>query len=380
MVTQGANGDYCLIGQDTVSSWYKQQVETGQLTKDPIQLSVVTRLQQLNDELVKAAEPSSLEKLAHWFGASDTPVPRSVYIHGSVGRGKSYLMDGFFLNVQRSGKLRVHFHNFMRRFHEDMKQHEDEDDALQIVADSLADKYSLLCFDEFHVSDIADAMVLGRILQILLDRGVVMVLTSNYIPNGLYPNGLARDRFIPTIKLIEERFDICELDGDIDYRLRTLSQADMYFSPNNQQKQEQFDQLFNNLALGMTLKPSIKVSNRRMPVVARTSDAIWFDFDEICKGNYGKNDYLIIAFRFATVFLSNVPFLDTEELAEASRRFTWLIDVLYDSKTKLAILADKPLTELYADEGGESGRTLSRLQEMQSKDYLSQAIQRPQGF
>lgn len=361
-------------------TWYHSQVNSGKLIADPLQAKIIERLQALGDELSKATEPSALGLLANWFGTSGETQPRSVYIHGTVGRGKSYLMDGFFLNQPRADKLRVHFHDFMRHFHHDMKKHEGKEDALGIVANELADGSSLLCFDEFHVSDIADAMVLGRILEILLNRGVVVVATSNYAPSRLYPNGLARDRFLPAIAMIEANFDICSLDGDTDYRLRALQRAGMYLHPINVTNQASFATKFEDLALGMTLKPSMRVGSRRMPAIARTSDAIWLDFNEVCGGNYGQSDYLQLATRFATVLLSGVPQLGGPQLAEETRRFTWLIDILYDSHIKVAILAEKSLLELYAGEGGESGRTLSRLQEMQSHEYLLTEIRPPQSL
>lgn len=363
--------------QESVSTWYASQVANGKLIADTRQQEIVERLQQLSDELVKAEKPENLGLLANWFGSNDQPTPKSVYIHGSVGRGKSYLMDGFFLNQSRDDKLRVHFHDFMRRFHNDIKKHEGKEDPLAIVANELADRSSLLCFDEFHVSDIADAMVLGRMLKILLERGVVIVATSNYEPQGLYPNGLARDRFLPAIAMIEEHFDICNLDGDTDYRLRALSKTGMYLYPINADNNTKFAAMFEDLALGMRLKPSAKVGSRRMPAIARTSDALWLDFKEVCEGNYGQNDYLQLATRFATVFVSGVPRLGMEDNAESTRRFTWLVDVLYDCNIKLAILAEHSMQLLYAGEGGESGRTLSRLQEMQSNEYLAKEIRPP---
>ncbi len=309
--------------------------------------------------------------LNHLFVAADHKrCPQGLYIYGTVGRGKSFLMDGFYLNLPRTDKLRVHFHGFMRHFHADMKKHEGMKDALEHVATKLAERYRLICFDEFHVSDIADAMILSGILDVLLEKNTVIVATSNYAPEDLYPNGLARDRFLPTIDLINAKFAVHNLDGDTDYRLRILDKAGLYYFPNDKPNKKKFADLFTNLSLGMELTPWFNLGSRKMPAVQRTSDAIWLDFKEICGNNFGQHDYLRLAERFATIFISNVPRLGTETTTEALRRFTWLVDILYDMKVKLILLAEHQLTELFVGEGGESGRTVSRLEEMQSHDYL----------
>lgn len=363
-----------------MATWYSNQVASGELQADPGQAIVIERLQQLSNRLVEATQQSNSGGLLNWFGHPDAPAPRSLYIHGSVGRGKSFLMDGFFLNLPRTDKLRVHFHGFMRHFHRDMHRLKGRKNALVQVANELADRCHLLCFDEIHVSDITDAMVLGRLLKILLGRGVTVVATSNYVPSGLYPNGLARDRFLPTIEMIEDRFDVCSLDGDTDYRLRALSKADIYLTPVNADNETRFARMFDDLANGMTLKPSVRVGGRRLMARLRTSDAVWLEFSEACAGNYGQGDYLQLAERFTTVFLSGVPQLGTEATAEATRRFTWLVDVLYDTRVKLVLLAEPPLRELFTGEGGESGRTLSRLEEMQSQEYLRAEVKLPQSL
>lgn len=374
-------GEHCLVGQDTVRSWYQGNVDSGALAADPAQERVVERLQLLSNELAELdGGPGEGLISSLLSGKAKKEPPRGVYIHGSVGRGKSYLVDGFFLNLPTARKLRVHFHGFMRHYHEDVKgSGADGDDALVKVASSLSERFDLICFDEFHVSDIADAMILSRMLEVLLDAGTVLVATSNYSPDGLYPNGLARDRFLPAIALIKERLDVVSLDGDTDYRFRALSDAGLYLSPVSEENERVFEGLFGRLALGMTLKPRVKVAaGRVLPARQRTSDAIWLDYAEVCGGNYGQADYLKLGERFATVFVSGVPRLGTAGASESTRRFTWLVDVLYDLRVKLVLLAEHGLGELFEGEGGESGRTLSRLKEMQSQEYLSDSMRVPQ--
>ncbi len=375
-------GGYCRIGQDTTLAWYSSMVGNGALRPDPAQLRVVRRLQELSNRLSDGSagrqEGSFLAGLLGGSRQQGGDGTAGIYIHGSVGRGKSFLMDGFFLNLRRTDKLRVHFHGFMRHLHADMKRLDGSEDPLAQVAGRLSDRFGLICFDEFHVSDIVDAMILGRMLEIFIDQGVVLVATSNYAPDGLYPNGLARDRFLPAIKLLSSRFEVCSLDGDTDYRFRALSSADVYLAPADADMRQRFAGMFEQLANGIELTPSIPVASRRMPVRKRTSDAVWLDFAEACSGNYGQADYLQLAERFTTVFLSGVPRLGTAEQAEATRRFTWLVDVLYDSRIKLVMLAEQGLASLFEGEGGESGRTLSRLSEMQSAAYLEELVRAPQ--
>lgn len=368
----------CLIGEDAVRRWYQRRLAKGQLRPDPAQERLVERLQLLADGLIAKRDERRRGYLDRLLGrARPHERLRGLYVHGAVGRGKSFLVDGFFLNLQRKDKLRAHYHGFMQRFHAEMARAASDDDGLAAFADRLADRHAVLCLDEFHVSDIADAMILGRLLERLLGHGVVLVATSNYPPAGLYPNGLARDRFLPAIRLLEERLEVFDLDGPEDYRLRTLEQASLYYHPLSPANQARLKERFGELAKGMNLRRSVRVGSRRMRALRRTSDALWLDFAEACGGSYGQGDYLSIAARFATVFLSGVPRLGREDNAEATRRFTWMIDVLYEARTKLLLLAEAPLDELYAGAGGESGRTLSRLREMQSREYLESAGRPP---
>ena len=363
---------------DEIQAWYRGLLGDPGFQADPAQQKAVDLLQEFADEIAQEKNSKSpqnsgglISRLLKKNRIDSPPARAGIYLHGGVGRGKSFLMDGFFLRAPSEKKARVHFHAFMRRLHEDMKRRENESDSLSAVAAAVAEKFSLICFDEFHISDIADAMILARLLDILLHSGVRFVMTSNYPPDGLYPNGLARDRFLPAIALLKKRLTVHQLDGGSDHRLRRLSAGRAYYHPLNGETTAALNRVFDGLANGMRLPLRIKINGREVEAVARTSDAIWFDFNSLCGDARGQGDYLLLAERFAAIFLSEIPRLNDPSLAEASRRFTWLIDILYDCRVKLICAAAAPLAELYSPgEGGESGRTVSRLIEMQSEEYL----------
>ena len=367
--------NHCLLGADSVRNWYRSLLEGGMLYHDDDQAAAVELLQQLASRIVAPKQQEGL--IARLLGSSAAEAggkESGLYIYGTVGRGKSFLMDGFFLNLPVEDKMRVHFHGFMRHFHADMAECCGADDALATVAARLSARWRVICFDEFHVSDIADAMILGRLLELLLADGVVLVATSNYAPADLYPNGLARDRFLPAIELLENRLQVHNLDGGTDYRLRTLVSADRFLTPDSRENRERLEKMFNELSADIRLTPSVKLGSRRIDAQRRSSTTVWFEFAQLCEGKWAQADYLRLAERFATVFLSGVPKL--EEGSEAARRFTWLVDVLYDERIKLIVCAAASLDQLFADGGGESGRTLSRLREMQSVEYLKAPLRR----
>ena len=364
-------------------AWYRQLVEDGTLCADDAQARAAAVLDDFATALqarTAAADADWKTQLRQWLGGegsapSAASADRGVYLHGGVGRGKSLLMDGFFLHLPLRRKLRVHFHQFMRRLHADMKANEDKHDPLVHVAEKIIADYDLICFDEFHVSDITDAMLLGRLLDLLLAAGVRFVMTSNYAPDGLYPNGLARDRFLPAIALLKRHLAIVALEGDEDYRRRLLADQATYFSPwEDAACQQAMQRAFDRLACGIALQKSFKLSGRAAPALARSSDCIWFDFATLCVQPRAKADYLQLAERFATLFVSAVPALNADDLSDAARRFTWLVDILYDANVRLVLGAAVELEQLYGGgEGGESGRTLSRLVEMQSSAYADTA-------
>ncbi|MBS0543931.1 MAG: AFG1 family ATPase [Proteobacteria bacterium] len=338
---------------------------------DPAQRAAAQRLQQLYTELLafKAARSSALRKLF-----TRPAMPRSVYFWGGVGRGKSFLMDCFFDSVPYKRKRRTHFHAFMQEVQNDLKNHNHEPDPLQKVADRIARQTRLLCFDEFHVSDIADAMILGRLLDALFARGVIFVMTSNYPPDGLYPNGLMRINFLPTIEMIKRRFDVFEVDHGTDYRLRQLEKIEIYLVPADEAAERKMRADFRRLAGGDGQGGTIELFERKLPVVRRAPGVIWFDFATLCGGPRSQNDYLAIAREHHSVLLSKVPKMRVGNAAEA-RRFTWLIDVLYDHRVKLVMSAEVEAHELYVEgqNAHEFVRTVSRLIEMRSRDYLAEA-------
>ena len=369
-MTAEAENNFCLLSDNSVVEWQRHLVREGVLCPDAKQESAVQLLQNLANDLMTPSPPQNF--IRRFFAPAKPAKKCGLYLHGGVGRGKTFLMDGFYLQLPTERKLRVHFHQFMRHFHADMKKHQGHKEPLWQVADDIARDFDIVCFDEFHISDITDAMILGRLLARLLDGGVRLVMTSNYAPDKLYPNGLARERFLPTIDLLRQRLEIFSLDkkdGE-DYRMRHLQEGGGVFFADDEQGAAMMQKIFAALACGIALPPSVRVNGRPIAAVARASDAIWFSFAQLCGSALGQNDYLSLAERFATVLLSGTPKLDTPSLAEESRRFTWLVDILYDNRVTLVLSAADDLQNLYGtDDGGESGRTLSRLIEMQSPAY-----------
>ncbi|MEP6657506.1 MAG: cell division protein ZapE [Betaproteobacteria bacterium] len=337
---------------------------------DHTQSGAAWRLQQLSDALVafRVARQSRLKRLF----VSPEP-PRGVYLWGGVGRGKSFLMDGFFASVDIRRKTRVHFHAFMRGVHQELHTLSHEADPLVAVATRIARRARLICFDEFHVADIADAMILGRLLAVLFERGVVFVMTSNYPPSGLYPDGLQRDNFLPAIALLEQRLDVIEVDAGVDYRLRALEQVDAYHVAPGGEADQALAAVFERMRSGPDEDPRLSIEGRLLTARRRAGSAVWFDFATLCGGSRSQRDYLELAERFAVMLLSGVPQL-TAATADSARRFTWLIDILYDHRVKLLVSAAAPPRELYLSgpHSREFLRTASRLVEMQTRDYMSE--------
>ncbi|NTV11050.1 MAG: cell division protein ZapE [Zoogloea sp.] len=359
------------VAENGMIDAYDALLKTRGYKSDPAQRGAAQRLQKLYSELVafKAARRTTLRKVF-----ARPHIPRSVYFWGGVGRGKSFLMDCFFDSVPYKRKRRVHFHAFMQEVQNDLKDLNHEPDPLQKVADRIARQTRLLCFDEFHISDIADAMILGRLLDALFARGVIFVMTSNYPPDGLYPNGLMRINFLPTIEMIKRRFDIIEVDHGTDYRLRTLEKIDTFLVPADEAADRRMQADFAKIAGSPGKGGEIEVLDRSLPVIKRAPGVIWFDFATLCGGPRSQNDYLEIARQYHTLLLSRVPRMNAGQASEA-RRFTWLIDVLYDHRVKLLISADCAVHDLYLEghNAHEFVRTVSRLIEMRSREYLAEA-------
>jgi len=338
-------------------------------TLDHAQIAALDRLQQLSDELetFAAARKSTLRRL---FAAPG--VPRGVYLWGGVGRGKSLLMDSFFATVAIRRKTRVHFHAFMRDVHVALAALKDEADPLANVALQIARRSRLLCFDEFHVTDIADAMILGRLLSGLFDNGVVLVTTSNYEPDDLWPQGLLRERFLPAIALIKHWLDIVEVDAGVDYRLRALEHVEAFHVPCGPAADAVMARSFDAMRAGPDEDPQLSIDGREIAARQRAGSVIWFDFGALCDGPRSQRDYLEIARRFAVVFVSGIPRMGAGT-ADQARRFTWLIDILYDHRVKLVASAAVPADALYTEghNAREFPRTVSRLMEMRTHDYMA---------
>lgn len=352
-----------------VTEYYHQALSQKGYKADVAQELAISRLQRFFDEWTAytQARSSRLRRLLH-----KPSVPRGVYLWGGVGRGKSFLMDAFYLTVPLKRKGRLHFHEFMRGVHRQLDEVRGMEDPLDEVAKRIAQRYRLICFDEFHVSDVADAMILHKLLQGLFDRGTSFVMTSNYEPEKLYPDGLHRDRILPAIALIEAKMDILNVDTGVDYRRRALEQVHTYLTPlspeTTQRLQEAFDALSDASA---EQDPVLEIEHRKVRAQAIAGSVVWFDFHTLCVEARSQNDYLDLAERFKTIIVSDVPRLSARD-ASAARRFTWLVDVLYDHKVKLILAAECPPEQLYVEGtmSNEFHRTVSRLLEMQSREYL----------
>jgi len=338
---------------------------------DPAQLHAVDSLERCENEWAdyKARRGNALTKLI-----SRPPIPRGVYMHGGVGRGKSFLMDCFFNAVPLQRKTRLHFHEFMREVHRELADLHGVVNPLQELGQRIARRYRLICFDEFHVSDITDAMILHRLLQALFENRVSIVTTSNFAPDDLYPNGLHRDRILPAIDLLKERLEVISVDAGVDYRQLTLQQVAIYHTPLGPAADEAMQQAFEQLTEARDEDPILKIEHREIRARRRAGGVVWFDFKVLCGGPRSQNDYLEISSQFHTLLLSDVPQM-SPRLASEARRFTLLIDVLYDRRVKLILSAAVPADALYTEGplAHEFPRTVSRLHEMASPEFLALA-------
>jgi len=338
-------------------------------TLDHSQIAALDRLSQLADDLVafEAARQSALKRLL-----GGVAVPRGVYLWGGVGRGKSLLMDSFYATVAIRRKTRVHFHAFMRDVHAALGRLKDEVDPLEAVASEIANRHRLICFDEFHVDDIADAMILGRLLEGLFTRDVVLVVTSNYAPDDLWPNGLLRERFLPAVALIKQWLDIVEVDAGVDYRLRTLQRVETFHVPAGRAADAAMDTAFEAMRSGPDESSTLTVEGRALAARRCAGSIVWFEFGALCDGPLSQRDYLELARRFAVIFLSDIPWMSADD-GDLARRFTWLIDILYDHRVKLVASAAVPPDALYVEgpNARDFARTASRLSEMRTRDYMA---------
>lgn len=363
----------------TLTERYRIALEKGGFSPDPAQAQLVQTLAALQRELVAApSSPAWLRRLRRVAGLPAYPqAVRGLYLWGSVGRGKTWLMDLFFDTLPFTAKRRSHFHRFMQAVHQGLSRHRRRRDPLRFVAAGLAAQTRVICLDELFVSDIADAMLLGGLFTHLAEQGVTLVFTSNVPPSGLYRDGLQRQRFVPAIALLERHCDIITLEGQTDYRLRQLTRRPVYHASDAPQTGKLLAEIFATLSRengtdNAAHRDALEVSGRSIPVMRCSTELAWFEFADLCEGPRSVEDYVQIAREFPTVIVANVPVFTTLN-EDAARRFIALVDEFYDRRVNLIVSAAASPTALYRGERlrFEFERTSSRLIEMQSETYLA---------
>jgi cell division protein ZapE len=353
----------------SVRAAYEAELATRGYKSDPAQLRAVDALERcaLEWSEYKEKRSNAIKKLLN-----RPPVPRGVYLYGGVGRGKSFLMDCFYNAVPIKRKTRLHFHEFMREVHRELRDLQGIVNPLDELAKRMAKRFRLICFDEFHVSEITDALILHRLLAALFEQGVGFMTTSNFKPDDLYPGGMHRDRVLPAIALLNANLEVVNVDNGMDYRSRTLEKIKMYHQPWGEAADAEMADAFAKLAESVDEDPVLHIEAREIQAKRKAGGVVWFDFKTLCGGPRSQNDYLEIATQFHTVLLSDVPCMPPRLSSEA-RRFTWLIDVLYDRRVKLIMSAEVAPEALYTEGplAHEFPRTVSRISEMQSVEYLN---------
>ena len=353
---------------------YQADLKRPDFFHDAAQENAVRHLQRLYDDLI-ARDQGKSGLMGKLFGKKPQGPVKGLYFWGGVGRGKTYLVDTFFDALPFEQKMRTHFHRFMKRVHEEMKTLKGEKNPLTIIGKRFADEARVICFDEFFVSDITDAMILATLMEELFKNGVSLVATSNIVPDGLYKDGLQRARFLPAIALLKEHTDIVNVDSGVDYRLRALEQAELFHFPLGQAAEDSLRKSFQSLlpdCTHMVENEALMIENRAIHAVRVCEDVAWFEFRELCDGPRSQNDYIELGKIFGAVLLANVEQMNVAK-DDMARRFINLVDEFYDRNVKLIISAEVELKDLYT--GGrlsfEFQRTLSRLLEMQSHEFLS---------
>jgi cell division protein ZapE len=359
---------------DFLGALYAKEIAKRGFTADTAQLNAVRQLERLRAELAEAAAAPLGKRLLRGLTSNGDP-PKGVYLWGGVGRGKTWLMDLFFASLTLAAKRRTHFYRFMQEVHSDLKRLKGMQSPLDGVADKIAKKARVICFDELFVSDIADAMILAGLFAALTKRGVALVFTSNVKPKDLYKNGLQRDRFLPTIALIEKHCEVVAVDGGVDYRLRQLTAAPIYLDSGDAATLRRLEELFDDLSDDdVETDGTISVHNRKIKVVRESENVIWFEFAAVCEGPRSPADYVAIASEYQSVIIANVPVFE-DSADNAARRFISVIDEFYDRGVNVILSAAAQPGGLYKGEKlkFEFQRTSSRLTEMQSKEYLARA-------
>ena len=352
---------------------YEDNISRSGHVRDPAQQTVVDQLADLQDRIVEheAYRPNFLARLSRQKSAADGV--KGLYLWGGVGRGKTFLMDLFFENLDIKKKRRIHFHRMMHDVHRRLGMLGDTEDPLDVIAADMASETQVLCFDEFFVSDIADAMILSRLLEGLFRRRVTLIATSNANPDGLYKNGLQRAQFLPAIEQIKKHTTVIEMDSGTDYRLRLLREAGTYLTPDDEFTRKKLNTFFNNSATSQVQdNRKLEINGRSISAYKCAKGVAWFDFEAICDGPRSQTDYIEIARWYPSIIVSNVPLLDPMR-DDQTRRFIALVDEFYDRRVKLIISASCEVEKLYSGKRleFEFNRTASRLVEMQSDEYLA---------
>lgn len=367
----------------TPLSLYQQALGSGEYQSDDVQRKAINSLNRVQQALITmpartdVVDITLFSKLKKWLGKKpfNLQVPvRGLYMWGGVGRGKTWLMDLFFQSIPGERKLRLHFHHFMLRIHEELTQLQGQSDPLQIIANRFKLQTDIICFDEFFVSDITDAMLLGILIEALFTRGISLVATSNIPPDELYKNGLQRARFLPTIELVKRHCEIMNVDTGIDYRLRALTSAHLWIHPLNAQNMCEMDCMFaalTGVVRDAAEHPVLEINHRALPTVGMVGGVVAIDFFILCDEPRSQYDYIELSRRFHSVLLFNVPVMN-EQCEDQARRFLALVDEFYECRIKLVVTAERSFFEIYQGKQlkFEYQRCLSRLQEMQSEVYL----------
>jgi len=339
-----------------------KMVETGHLSFDEKQLNLLKKLDRISEGISSSSKS--------WFSNKTT---KGLYIRGDVGRGKTQLMDIFFENLDIKKKKRLHFHRFMKKLHKDLEKLSGLEDPLKVAAKEISKSTNILCFDEFYVEDIGDAMLLGRFITKLFENEVTLIATSNTHPDNLYENGLHRDRFFPAIESLKENCEIYELNSLQDYRLRTLEQLEIFINSRDDLDNKELSKNFSNLTGGNYKENGeVEILGRHIKTLKKAKGSVWFNFKEICEGPRSAKDYIEICTEFHTVFVSEIPIFSADN-EDSARRFIALVDECYERKVNLILSLESGLEDLYKGQRltGPYKRTLSRLVEMRSREYLS---------
>ncbi|HRE31213.1 MAG TPA: cell division protein ZapE [Candidatus Berkiella sp.] len=356
-----------------MKTWYEEKIQSGKLVGDPFQREIILQFEQLYQALLAEQRlwPRIKSHFYRLFKLEQEPI-KGIYLWGSVGRGKTFLMDAFFHLLPLEQKERYHFHRFMQHVHEMLKKFQGKSEPLYLVAKAFKARTSIICFDEFYVNDIADAMILSELFRHLFAFGITLVATSNIKPEDLYPNGLQREKFLPAISLIKQYTQVISMDGSTDYRMQYLSNAQLYQYPADELSEKKLMAHFQQLASEKVVQnQSLTILERKIPTQWLADNIVWFNFSDLCMGPRSAMDYIQIASEFQTVIVSNVIML-TQENEDVARRFMALVDEFYDHKVTLILSATVPLADLYQGRQYRTDfqRIMSRLTEMQSIDYL----------